>query len=78
MGHLGSFEEAVHAVVAEEERMVTRSSAISLIVNQRAGGLRNSQPLSELIATLERHGLRPEPMLVGKPPGKRSHEAQKR
>lgn len=46
--------------------MVARGSAISLIVNQRAGGLRSSRPLSEMIATLERYGLRPEPILIGK------------
>jgi diacylglycerol kinase family enzyme len=46
--------------------MAARGSAISLIVNRRAGGFYNSRALSELIATLERYGLQPEPILVGK------------
>lgn len=46
--------------------MAARGSAISLIVNQRAGGFRGLQPVNELIATLERYGLRPEPILIGK------------
>jgi len=46
--------------------MAARGPAIGLIVNQRAGGLRSSRVLSELIAALERYGLRPEPILIGK------------
>ncbi len=46
--------------------MTARGSAISLIVNQRAVALGTSPPLNELIATLERHGLRPEPILIEK------------
>jgi diacylglycerol kinase family enzyme len=46
--------------------MTARGSAISLIVNQRAGGLGTSPPVNELIATLERYGLRPEPILIEK------------
>ena len=46
--------------------MAARGSAISLIVNPRAGGLRGLRPMSELIATLERYGLRPEPILIEK------------
>jgi diacylglycerol kinase family enzyme len=44
--------------------MTARGAAISLIVNQRAGGLETSPPVDELMATLERHGLRPEPVLI--------------
>ena len=46
--------------------MTARGSAISLIVNQRAVGLGTSPLVNELIATLERHGLRPEPILIEK------------
>ena len=46
--------------------MTARGSAISLIVNQRAGGLGTSPPVNELIAALERYGLRPEPILIEK------------
>jgi len=46
--------------------MTARGSAISLILNQRAGGLETSPPVNELIATLERYGLRPEPILIEK------------
>lgn len=46
--------------------MTARGSAISLIVNQRAGRLGTSPPVNELIATLERYGLRPEPILIEK------------
>lgn len=57
--------------------MAARGSAISLIVNQRAGELRRSRPLSELIATLERYGLCPEPILMGKraDPGQAARDA---
>ncbi len=57
--------------------MAARGSAISLIVNQRAGGLRSSRLLSELISTLERYGLRPEPILIGKlaDPGQAARDA---
>lgn len=51
---------------AEKVRMTARGSAISLIVNQRAGELETSLPLTELIATLERYGLLPELILVKK------------
>jgi len=44
--------------------MTARGSAISLIANQRAGLLGTSPPVNELIATLERCGLRPEPILI--------------
>ncbi|MCX6622820.1 MAG: acylglycerol kinase family protein, partial [Acidobacteria bacterium] len=46
--------------------MTARGSALTLIVNQRAGGPGTSRPLDELIATLERYGLRPEPILIRK------------
>ena len=44
--------------------MTVRDSGISLIVNQRAGGPGNSPTVDELIAVLERHGLRVEPILI--------------
>jgi diacylglycerol kinase family enzyme len=45
--------------------------ALSLIVNPRAGRLGTSPPVNELVAALERYGLRPEPILVeeGSDPG---------
>lgn len=46
--------------------MTARGPAISLIVNPLAVGVGTSSPVNELIATLERHGLRPEPILVEK------------
>jgi diacylglycerol kinase family enzyme len=57
--------------------MAARGSAISLIVNQRAGGLETSPPVNELIATLERCGLRPEPILIekGSDPGDAARRA---
>ncbi len=60
--------------------MAARGSAVSLIVNQRRSGLRNSPPLNELLAALERHGLRPEPILVkkGSDPGNAARDALKR
>src|SRR5664279_295495 len=60
--------------------MTARGSAISLIVNPRAGRLGNSRPLSELIATLERYGLRPELLLVKRrsDPGDAARDALRR
>jgi diacylglycerol kinase family enzyme len=57
--------------------MTARGSAISLIVNRQRSGLRNSPPVNELMATLERHGLRPEPILVekGSDPGEAARAA---
>ncbi len=57
--------------------MTARGSAISLILNQRAGGLETSPPVNELIATLERYGLRPEPILIekGSDPGDAARDA---
>jgi diacylglycerol kinase family enzyme len=58
-------EGAVRAADAEEEGITARNSAISLIVNQRAAGRGTAPPVHELMATLERYGLRPEPILIG-------------
>ena len=44
--------------------MTARGSAISLIVSQRRSGLGTSPPVNELIAALERYGLRPEPIPI--------------
>ncbi len=55
---------AARAADGEEERMTARGSSVSLIVNRRAGGLGNSSPVEELIAALERYGLRPEPIPI--------------
>jgi diacylglycerol kinase family enzyme len=46
--------------------MTARGSEISLILNQRAGALGRFPPVIELIATLERYGLRPEAILIEK------------
>ena len=57
--------------------MAARGSAISVIVNQSAGGFGNSRPLSELTATLERYRLRVEPILIERRtnPGQAAREA---
>ena len=46
--------------------MTPRGSEIAFIVNQRAGGLGTSPPLDELVATLERCGFKPDPILIKK------------
>ena len=60
--------------------MTARGSEITLIVNQRAGGLGTSPPVNELIATLERYGLRPDPILIekGSDPGDAARAALRR
>ena len=57
--------------------MAARDSAVSLIVNQRRSGLWTSPKVDELLAALERHGLRPEPILVekGSDPGDAARDA---
>jgi diacylglycerol kinase family enzyme len=56
--------------------MTARGSALSLIVSRRAGALGISPPVNELIATLERYGLRPELSLVEE--GSEPREAARR
>ncbi len=60
--------------------MTARGSEIALIVNQRAGGCGTSSAVSELIATLERCGLRPDPILIkkGSDPGDAARGALRR
>jgi diacylglycerol kinase family enzyme len=60
--------------------MTARGSEITLIVNQRAGRLGTSPPVHELIATLERYGLRSDPILIekGSDPGDAARAALRR